>query len=107
MSNPGTLNRRLVVEAPLEAPDGAGGVVRSFEAVATLWASVEPLSAREILDAARLGIAITHRITVRAGPDLSIRHRLREGARVFHIASVRPQDARETFLEIAAEERPR
>lgn len=105
MTDPGTLNRRLTVEEPVETPDGAGGVIRSFAAGATLWASVMPLSAREILDAARLGMILSHRIVVRAGPVLSVRHRLREGGRIFCIASVRPQDARETFLEIAVEER--
>ena len=43
MSNPGTLNRRLVVEAPVEAPAVAGGGGRCVVAVATLWASVAPL----------------------------------------------------------------
>lgn len=47
MSDPGRLNRRLVLEAPVETDDGAGGVTRGFAAVATLWASVVPISAHE------------------------------------------------------------
>ena len=45
MSNPGLLNRRLVLEAPVETADGAGGVARSFNEIATLWVSVTPISA--------------------------------------------------------------
>ena len=42
----GVLNRRLVLEAPAETGDGAGGVVRTYEAVTTLWAQVTPVSGR-------------------------------------------------------------
>jgi head-tail adaptor len=34
------LNRRLVLEAPVESADSAGGVIRGFAAIATLWVSV-------------------------------------------------------------------
>ena len=47
--DPGALNRRLVLEAPVESADGAGGVTRSYSAVATLWAAVEPVAARGLL----------------------------------------------------------
>ena len=32
----GALRRRLLLEAPVETPDGAGGQLRSFEAVAAV-----------------------------------------------------------------------
>ena len=65
MIDPGALNRRLALEAPTEIPDGAGGVTRGYEAIATLWASVTPLSAHESLEAAKLGAHVTHRIALR------------------------------------------
>ena len=37
----GALNRRLVLEAPVETADGAGGVTRGYESAGALWASVE------------------------------------------------------------------
>jgi SPP1 family predicted phage head-tail adaptor len=105
MSEPGDLHHRLVLEAPVETPDDAGGVVRSYEAAATLWASLAAMSAREALDAAQLGATITHRIVIRKGPGLSTRHRLRAGGRVFRIVSFRDRDESGRFIEIAAEER--
>ncbi len=45
MTVAGDLNRRLVLEAPAEADDGAGGVTRLYEVVTTLWAQVVPRSA--------------------------------------------------------------
>jgi SPP1 family predicted phage head-tail adaptor len=105
MSDPGRLDRRLVLEAPAETPDGAGGVTRSYETVTTLWASVVPVSSREQIEAAQRGARVTHRITLRLREGITTRHRLREGARVFRIVSLRESDARRRFLVIEAEER--
>ena len=79
MTAPGDLNRRLVLQAPAETPDGAGGVTRGYTAVTTLWASVEPVSARNgvIADA---------------------------GGATYRIVSLR-DDATRRFLVIGAEQR--
>jgi SPP1 family predicted phage head-tail adaptor len=103
--NPGLLNRRLTLEAPVENPDGAGGVIRTYESVTTLWASVTPLSARTPRDAEQAGGTITHRIGVRVRADNTTRHRFRDGARVFRIIGLRDRDGRGRFLQIDAEER--
>ncbi len=105
MSDPGQLRRRLVLEAPVETPDGAGGVTRSFAAVATLWAQVRPLSALAEIEAARLGARITHRIRIRYSPDITVRHRLRDGERIYRIVALRESDERKRFLQIEAQER--
>ena len=103
--NPGALNARLTLEAPVETPDGAGGVTRGYAAVATLWASVTPASAQEIVEAVKLGVTITHRIALRFSADVTPQHRLRDGARVFRIVTLRDRDGRKRFLDIAAQER--
>lgn len=105
MSDPGQLNRRLVLEAPVETPDGAGGVTRSYSAAATLWAQVTPVSAQEEIAAARLGARITHRIRLRFMSGIDIRHRLRDGSRIYRIVSLHDTDGRNRFLQIEAEER--
>jgi SPP1 family predicted phage head-tail adaptor len=101
--DPGRLDRRLTLEAPAESADGAGGVARSYSVVATLWGAVEPLSALAAIEAQALGAAVTHRIRIRYRTDLTLRHRLRDGARVFRIVTIRELHKR--FLAIEAEER--
>jgi SPP1 family predicted phage head-tail adaptor len=101
--DPGTLNRRLTLEAPVESADGSGGVARSFSAVATLWGSVEPVSARGSVEAGALGANVTHRIRLRYNPDITLRHRFRDGEAVFRLVAIRERDKR--FLDIDAEER--
>ena len=103
MPDPGKLNRRLTLEAPVETPDGIGGVTRSHSAVATLWASVEPVSARGGVEAQAQGATITHRIRIRMSADITLRHRFRDGASVFRIVSMRERPRR--FLDIDAEQR--
>ncbi len=105
MSDPGTFRSRLALEAPVEAPDGAGGVTRSYESVATLWAEVAPASARESVEAGKRGQTITHRIAMRFSADITTQHRLRDGARIFRIVSLRDRNGRKRFLDISAEER--
>jgi SPP1 family predicted phage head-tail adaptor len=105
MTDPGALRHRLVLEEPVETADGAGGVTRGYATVTTLWAALTPVTARGDVVADKLGANVTHRIVIRSGPDVSTRHRLREGARIFRILALRDQDGSGRFIEINAEER--
>jgi len=104
MTAAGDLKYRLVLEAPVESADGAGGVTRSYSPVATLWASLIPVADRAEVAAAGLGAIVTHRIVIRVGPEVTTRHRFRLGTRIFRILAVREQDDG-NFLAIHAEER--
>ncbi|MCK9917798.1 head-tail adaptor protein [Microbacteriaceae bacterium K1510] len=104
MTAPGDLKRRLVLEAPNESDDGAGGVVRGYAAVTTLWAQVTPSSMRGETDADSLGASSRYRIVIRARADVTTRHRLVEGPRVYRILAAR-ESADRRFLEIEAEVR--
>jgi SPP1 family predicted phage head-tail adaptor len=104
MNNPGLLNRRLTLEAPVESADGAGGVVRSYSTVGTVWAEVTAVSAARAIEAERGGARVTHRIQIRFSTGITTTHRLREGDRIFRIVSLRDRDGRKRFLSIEAEE---
>lgn len=104
MMTPGDLDRRLVLDAPVESADGAGGVARSYAPIMTLWAKVEPVSARGAVIADAPGATITHRITVRRRSAVTTRHRFVEGATVYRIVTIR-DDATRRFLVIGAEQR--
>jgi len=101
---PGAFNRRVAIEAPVETADGAGGVVRSYEAVARAWAEIAPASARDISLASIHSQVVTHRVFMRAEWPLSLRHRLRFGHRVLRIVSLRDADGSGRFHDIRAEE---
>jgi SPP1 family predicted phage head-tail adaptor len=101
--DPGALNRRLTLEAPVESADDTGGVTRSYEAAALLWASVEPVSSRNGIEADAAGATVTHRIRIRFISDITLRHRFRDGGAVYRIVAMRDRDRR--FLDIDAEQR--
>jgi SPP1 family predicted phage head-tail adaptor len=100
----GDLNRRLVLEAPIETDDSAGGVTVTYQTVTTLWANVTPVSARGDVVADRAGAAVTHRIMLRARNDVTTRHRFQDGSAVYRIAALR-ESADRRFLLIDAEQR--
>lgn len=103
MSVAGQLRSRLVLEAPVEAPNGQGGFIRTYQPVATIWASLEARAHREVMAGDALRRSISHRIRMRPGADLSVRHRFRLGERLFLIHAF--SESRITALiEIDAEE---
>ena len=61
----GQLRHRVVIKKPAHARDAAGGYTETFQTVATLWARVEPVSAREQMTHEQLQQGITHRVTLR------------------------------------------
>jgi SPP1 family predicted phage head-tail adaptor len=104
MTAPGDLNRRLLLEAPVETEDGAGGVTRLYDVVTTLWAQVLPLSAAANVAADNAGGKVHYRIVVRARTDITTRHRFQDGTRIYGILAI-SLSADRRFLAIEAEER--
>jgi SPP1 family predicted phage head-tail adaptor len=102
---PGDLRHRLVLEAPVETPDGAGGVARDYDTIGSLWAKMTPVGMRNDVDADDPGATLTHRIVIRRRSDVTTRHRLRLGARVYRILALRDEDEGGRFIEISAQER--
>lgn len=103
-TNIGAFRHRLHVEAPVETADGAGGTVRSFEAVAQIWGLIEPMGGAEVRAEDRLVQRLTHRIAIRAFAGLTAAHRLRKGARIFEIRAIREDIPARGYLSCHCEE---
>jgi SPP1 family predicted phage head-tail adaptor len=104
MIDPGKLKTRLLIQMPVEMPDGQGGVARSYATLATVWAAVTPLRAaqRAGIDADAEGAAARYRIVLRSNFSLTLQHRLVEGGRIYRIAAINESMDRR-FIEIDAE----
>ncbi|WP_420102061.1 phage head closure protein [Bosea sp. (in: a-proteobacteria)] len=100
----GGLRRRLSLEAPVETPDGLGGVTRGFVTVAAFWASVDWLGGAEQWRQGRPQQTGSHRIVLRwrAGVDAGMR--LRDGARIFEIKATGDPDGSRRRLVCLADE---
>jgi SPP1 family predicted phage head-tail adaptor len=77
--------KRLVLEAPVEAPDSIGGAAISYQTIATLWGEVSAKSGRETSEGGRLEGTIETRIRIRFREAIDARMRFRLGARIFAI----------------------
>lgn len=108
MSGP-SLDRRMVLEAPLRVADGAGGFDLTWGVKGVLWAELSPGSGREAAGVEVLVAQTPYRITVRGAPVGSgarpnPEDRLRDGTRVFTILAVTEADARGQYLICFARE---
>jgi SPP1 family predicted phage head-tail adaptor len=103
MTTAGDLNRRLVLDAPADADDGAGGVTTTYQPVTTLWAQVTPAGAAPDISADSLGARRRYAIVIRHRDDVTTRHRFQDGGRIYRIAAVQ-ESADRRFLVITAEE---
>lgn len=100
----GRMRRRLTIQQPVDADDDAGGSVRSYAELATVFAAVEPVSSRRETDAGEDRAIATHRIVIRYRTDVTAQHRLVLGTRVFRILGIVDVAAEHRFLDILAEE---
>lgn len=77
MIQAGKLRHRVVIQNPVETQDqNTGAVVINWVDVATVWASIEPLSAKEFVAAQALDSEISARITIRYRSDITAKMRL-------------------------------
>lgn len=100
------LNRRLTLQEPTEADDGAGGVTFGWSDVATVWAEITPLRTPngEVLFAGKVEQRGTHRITLRYRSGLHPSMRIQYGTRLFNIRRITNVNEANVLLEIDAEE---
>ena len=89
--DPGRLKIRLVIEAPVDVPDGQGGIARSYIAQETAWASVLQHMARTDVQADAAGATLRMRVIMRAHPALTLEHRLNDNGRIYRIIALVPR----------------
>lgn len=100
----GKMRERVTILAPSETQSPSGEVTLGWTTtVATVWASVDGLSSRDILQAQQANVVASHRIRIRYRPDVTHEHRIVWRGRTMEIASVVEKENR-TALEILARE---
>lgn len=102
----GERRHQVIIQTITESPDSIGQPIPSSGTLATVWASVEPLEGRELLQARQIHAEVTHRIiTNEYVSGVTPKHRVAFGARSFDILSVLNPEERNIHLEIMAKER--
>jgi SPP1 family predicted phage head-tail adaptor len=82
------MRHRLELQSLSSEQDEYGQEVGEYWPIATVWGSLEPLSAREILSAQTQEGEVTHRAVIRCNANLTVRDRIAYKNRTFEITSV-------------------
>jgi len=73
----GHLDKRVAIEQNTPTTNDIGETVASWSTLATVWASIEPLTGREVLQAQQVQAESTVRIRIRYYSGLTAAHRLK------------------------------
>ncbi len=104
VTSPSDLDKRITLQAKTKVPDGGGGFTDTWVDMATIWAGVWPVSAREITEANATVMVISHRIRIRYRSVLKAGWRVKFGNRYFSIVGVTsPNEGRE-WIDLLAKE---
>lgn len=100
----GRMSKRVTIKAPQEVRSRSGETTMNWDTtVATVWASVDGLSSRDILQAQQANVIATHKIRIRKRDDVTHLHRIVWRGRTMEIASVTERSGME-ILELLARE---
>jgi SPP1 family predicted phage head-tail adaptor len=100
----GRMRERVTIKSPTEVRSRSGETTLNWDtSLATVWASVEGLSSRDIMQAQQANVIATHRIRIRHRDDVTHTHRIIWRNRTMEIASVTERSHREV-LELLARE---
>ena len=100
----GDLRHRITFQKEVKVPDGYKGHVVTWQTVVVLWASVEPLSGREIFYSHQIKAEVTHRVRIRYNERITTEMRILHRGRVLLIEGIKDIDERREVLEIACRE---
>ena len=102
----GPLRQRVNIQARSTTVDAFGQESETWATVYTVWASVEPLSGRELLAAQQVQGETTHRVRMRFQAGITTSHRILFNLRPFNIQSVINKNEAGAFLELLCTEGP-
>jgi len=100
----GDLKHRITFQDSMKTPDGYKGSTESWTNFVTVWASVEPLSGREYFFSHQVKAEVTHRVKIRYRDDITVKMRIKFGARVLAVESILDIKERHEVLEIFCRE---
>jgi len=100
----GPLRHRVTFQSRKTTVDEYGQPVEGWDDIATVWASVEPISGRELLSAQQVQGELTHRIRCRYLAGLEAADRMLFDSRGFDLKSIINSMEIDATLEILATE---
>ncbi len=88
MTNPGRLDRRIVIEQRTPTQDAAGQPIDSWAELATVWAEVVPVGGSEVFQAKQFGAETVKKFRIRWRGDVTTKMRVVYDSDNYDIADV-------------------
>ncbi len=108
MIDPGKMRYRIIFQRYVGKPDAFGDPLQhddsNWENVATVWASIDPISGKEFYAAEQSQSEVTHKIRCRFRPGYTTEMRILFGDRKFKIISIINWEERRESLLIMCKE---
>lgn len=101
----GKLRHRITLQECIASRDSFGAEVLTWVDIATVWASVSPLSGKEYFAAHQINAEVTTKITIRYRPGVTPKMRVLFNSRCFEILSVLSFEERGIELVLMCKER--
>jgi len=96
----GKLRHRVRIDKPVQTRNAAGAASIGWEEVATVWAAIEPLSAKEFIQSGAEQSKVVARIVMRRR-ELPINYRLVHGANIYNLTGVLPdRDSGQEYMTV-------
>ena len=100
----GKLRHSVQLTSPANAADGFGEDIKSYTQYGKTWASINPLSGKELINAQQQIGEVTHRVKIRFNSAIAITHRIVHKGRTLEIISIRDFEERGHWQEIMCKE---
>jgi len=101
---PGQLRHRISIQTNTPTTNDFNEEVEGWSTDATTWASIEPMSGKELVNAQQVVANITHKIIIRFRSGIAPQQRILFGSRIFNIESVINPEERNRELQLLCTE---
>jgi len=85
--NPGKLNKRVTIKFQPQTKDAKGRTPGEWQELVTVWASIEPLSVKDLLSADKVNYDASLKVRIRYRAGITADMRIDYGSRIFQIIS--------------------
>lgn len=100
----GRLRHRIVIQSPTETINSYGEREQTWATFATVWASIEPMRGRELLEAQQINAELSVKIRIRYLASVKPKYRISWDSRTFEINSIANIEERDREIELMCTE---
>jgi len=101
----GNLRHRVTIQKPVITHDNIGQEVESWQEVAIVWASIEPLSGKEYFNAQQVNSEISTKVCIRYMAGITSKMRIVFKTHIYNILSVINFEERNIYLQLLCSEK--